>query len=98
MDSTIRIKHKWLLLPITCFYLLFWSGNSAPPLSKDEDDPVELREKKWNTLREKKDRFFKKETQSPEPCPTEPKLIYALLPTNKGKEKKHIKYGRFIFN
>jgi len=87
MDRTIKIKHKWLLLPITCLYLLFWFGNSPPPLSKDEDDPTESREKKWKVSRDKKDRFFIEDPQSPEPCPTEPKLIYVALPTNKGKEK-----------
>jgi uncharacterized protein (DUF1684 family) len=29
--------------------------------------------------------------------PTEPKPIYANLPTNKGREKKYVKYGRFRF-
>ena len=89
MDRAIRIKHKWLLLPITCFYLHFWSGNSAPPLSKDEDDLMESREKKRKPFREKRDRFFKEDPQSPEPCPTEPKLLYAVFPINKGKEKKY---------
>ncbi len=27
--------------------------------------------------------------------PTEPKPIYANLPTNKGREKKYVKYGKF---
>jgi len=34
---------------------------------------------------------------SVEPYPTEPKPLYANLPTNKGKEKKYVKYGRFRF-
>jgi len=29
--------------------------------------------------------------------PTEPKLTYVNLPTNKGREKKYVKYGRFRF-
>jgi len=29
--------------------------------------------------------------------PTEPKPLYINLPTNKGKEKKYVKYGRFKF-
>ncbi len=29
--------------------------------------------------------------------PTEPKPIYANLPTNKGREKKYVKYGKFQF-
>ena len=34
-------------------------------------------------------------TGSIERYPTEPKPIYANLPTNKGREKKYVKYGRF---
>ena len=29
--------------------------------------------------------------------PTEPKSLYVTLPTNKGREKKYVKYGRFRF-
>jgi len=36
-------------------------------------------------------------TGSIERYPTEPKSIYANLPTNKGREKKYVKYGRFRF-
>ena len=50
---------------------------------------MESREKKRKPFREKRDRFFKEDPQSPEPCPTEPKLLCAVLPTNKGKEKKY---------
>lgn len=32
-----------------------------------------------------------------EPYPVEPKPIYVNLPTNKGREKKYVKYGRFRF-
>lgn len=32
-----------------------------------------------------------------EKYPTEPKPIYINLPTNKGREKKYVKYGRFKF-
>lgn len=34
---------------------------------------------------------------SVEKYPTEPKPIYVNLPTNKGREKKYVKYGRFKF-
>jgi len=36
-------------------------------------------------------------TGSIERYPTEPKPIYANLPTNKEREKKYVKYGRFKF-
>jgi len=36
-------------------------------------------------------------TGSIERYPTEPKSIYVNLPTNKGREKKYVKYGRFKF-
>ena len=36
-------------------------------------------------------------TGSIEKYPTEPKSLYANLPTNKGREKKYVKYGRFKF-
>jgi uncharacterized protein (DUF1684 family) len=32
-----------------------------------------------------------------EKYPTEPKPVYVELPTNKGREKKYVKYGRFRF-
>ncbi len=36
-------------------------------------------------------------TGSIEKYPTEPKPVYVKLPTNKGREKKYVKYGRFRF-
>ncbi|OGQ09115.1 MAG: hypothetical protein A2026_05005 [Deltaproteobacteria bacterium RBG_19FT_COMBO_46_12] len=82
---------------------------------------MERREEKLKAFREKKDRFFKEDAQSPlnesdrkkfkgllnypidlkysmigsiEKYPTEPKPIYIILPTNKERGRKYVKYGR----
>jgi hypothetical protein len=59
------MKKGWFLVSISslCFFLL--SGKSNFPYSKEEENPMEMREQKLKAFREKKDRFFKEDTQSP---------------------------------
>ncbi len=85
---------------------------------------MERREEKIRIFREKRDLFFKEDSNSPlkesvkkkfkglnyypidlkyavigsiEKYPTDPKPIYVKLPTNKEREKRYVKYGRFKF-
>ncbi len=112
------------LLFASCFCLLFISATSDFSLAKGEGDTTEGREEELKTLREKRDRFFKEDANSPlkevdrknfkglfyypinlryamtgsvERYPIEPKPIYVDLPTNKKRDKKYVKYGRFKF-
>src|SRR3989304_5163536 len=118
------MKKRLLLFSISFLALLLLVGEPNPLLSKEEENPMEKREEKLKAFREKKDRFFKEDPQSPlkdadrrkfrgliyypinlrccmvgaiERYPIDPKPLYANLPTNKGKEKKYVKYGRFKF-
>lgn len=124
MGGSIGIGRRGLLVPFTCFLLLFLAGGLDLSLSKEEDNPMERREEKIRIFREKRDRFFKEDPYSPlketdrkkfkgltyypidlkyavtgsiEKYPTDPKPIYVNLPTNKEREKKYVKYGRFKF-
>jgi len=118
------MQQKYLLFLIFCLCLPLMGGKVDLPLSKGDEDPMEQREEKIKIFREKKDRFFKEDSQSPlnesnrkkfkglfyysidlqyamigsiEKYPTETKPIYIDLPTNKGRAKKYVKYGRFRF-
>ena len=59
------MKKGWFLVSISflCFFLL--SGKSNSPYSKEEENPMEKREGKLKSFREKKDRFFKEDSHSP---------------------------------
>jgi uncharacterized protein (DUF1684 family) len=118
------MKQKWLVFPLLSLSILLLAGKSGFPLTKEEENPMERREEKLKTFREKRDRFFKQDPHSPlketdrkkfrgliyypidlkyamvgsiEKYPTEPKPIYVNLPTNKEREKKYVKCGRFKF-
>ncbi len=120
----MTIGRKWFLISIPCLFLLLWAGKTDLSLSKEGEDPMERREEKIRIFREKKNFFFKEDSNSPlkenvkekfkglnyypiylkyavigsiEKYPTDPKPIYVNLPTNKGREKKFVKYGRFKF-
>lgn len=117
-------ESKWILFLIVCLPFFCGFGKSDLSLSKEGEDPTERREEKIRLFREKRDRFFKEDPNSPlkesvrkrfkgliyypidlkyavigsiEKYPTEPKPIYVNLPTNKEREKKYVKYGRFKF-
>jgi hypothetical protein len=45
--------------------LLLWVGEPHPLFSKEEENPMERREEKLKTFREKRDRFFKENPGSP---------------------------------
>ena len=118
------LKSRKNLCLIFCFSLLLFSAKPGLSPPKVEENPMERREEKLKVFREKKDHFFKEDSQSPlkesdrkkfksllyfpldlkyamvrsiERYPTEPKPVYVNLPTNKGREKKYVKYGRFRF-
>jgi uncharacterized protein (DUF1684 family) len=59
------MNKRWLLFSISFFCLLLLNGKSDLTLSKEEENPMEMREQKLKFFREKKDRFFKEDTQSP---------------------------------
>ena len=117
-----RPTRKGFLFSIAC--LVFISLHCRAVLSSPPgvEDPMERREEKLKAFREKRDRFFRENPQSPlkdadrkrfkglfyypinlrycvvgviERYPTEPKPIYVNLPTNKGKDRKYVKYGQF---
>jgi uncharacterized protein (DUF1684 family) len=59
------MKQKWLLFLISCSFPLLMGGKMDPLYSKGEVDPMERRGEKLKLFREKKDRFFKEDSQSP---------------------------------
>jgi len=59
------MKQKWVLSLISCLCLLLMGGKADLPISKGDEDPMERREEKLKIFREKKDRFFKEDSQSP---------------------------------
>lgn len=59
------MKQKWLLFLISCLCLLLMGGKADLPISKGDEDSMERREEKLKSFREKKDRFFKEDSQSP---------------------------------
>jgi uncharacterized protein (DUF1684 family) len=58
-------SRRWLLFSISSFCFLLLCGKSGPLLSKEEENPMERREEKLKTFREKRDRFFKEDPGSP---------------------------------
>jgi hypothetical protein len=115
---------KWPLFLIFCIVLTFLGGQAGLSASQGIEDPMEGREAKLKSFREKRDRFFKEDPQSPlkdvdrkrfkgllyypinlkycmvgtiERYPTGPKPLYINLPTNKGKDKKYVKWGKSKF-
>ena len=65
MERRGGFSRRWLLfsIPFLCFILL--GGKSGLPLSKEGENPMERREEKLKTIREKRDRFFKEDPGSP---------------------------------
>lgn len=124
MDHKKR-KYYRKFPPVLALFLfilfLIWIGN--PRFSKGEENPLEDRLEKLKAFREKRDRFFKEDPNSPLKeferkkfrglqyfpidlryaivggIKTYPdsKSIYVYLPTNKGKDKKYVRYGHFRF-
>ncbi|MBM4341278.1 MAG: DUF1684 domain-containing protein [Deltaproteobacteria bacterium] len=124
MGGDPYIGRKWLQLLVSCLSLFLWAGSMEPSLSIAAEDPLDRREEKIRVFREKRDLFFKEDSNSPlkesarkkfkgllyypidlkyavtgviEKSPTDPKPLYANLPTNKERDKKYVKYGRFKF-
>ena len=124
MKGHIHVEQKWFLVLMSFLSLLLWAVIVEPVRSKDGEDPMERREEKIRAFREKRDLFFKDDSNSPlkesakkkfkglvyypidlkyavigsiEKYSTDPKPLYANLPTNKEREKKYVKYGRFKF-
>jgi uncharacterized protein (DUF1684 family) len=123
MDRSVVLNRRGFLF-LLCFFFISLGTKSSLSLIKGEEDPMERREEKLRTFREKRDQLFKEDPYSPLKetdrkqfngllyypinlqyafigsivrYPFEPKPIYANLPTNKGGEKKYVKYGRFKF-
>ena len=117
-------RKRGSLLFDSCICLLLISAMPDFSLAKGEGDTTGGREEELTALREKRDRFFKEDANSPlkevdrknfkgllyypinlryamtgsvERYPIEPKPIYVDLPTNKKRDKKYVKYGRFKF-
>jgi uncharacterized protein len=65
MENRGGLSRRWLLFSILllCFFLL--GGKSGLLLSKEEENPMEQREEKLKTFRDKRDRFFKEDPASP---------------------------------
>jgi uncharacterized protein (DUF1684 family) len=59
------MKQRGLLFLIPCLCLILMGGKAEPPISQGDEDPMERREEKLKIFREKKDRFFKEDSQSP---------------------------------
>jgi len=59
------MNKRLFLFSISFFCLLLLNGKSNLTLSKEEENPMEMREQKLKIFRGKKDRFFKEDTQSP---------------------------------
>jgi len=59
------MKKRWLLVSISFLCFLLLGGKSDLSYSKEEENPMEKREEKLKAFREKKDRFFKEDSQSP---------------------------------
>ena len=59
------MKQKWLPFVISCLCLLLIGGKADIPISKGDEDPLQRREEKLRIFREKKDWFFKEDSQSP---------------------------------
>jgi uncharacterized protein (DUF1684 family) len=65
MENRGGLSRRWFLfsIPFLCFLLL--GAKSGLPPSKEEENPMERREEKLKTFREKRDRFFKQDPGSP---------------------------------
>ena len=59
------MKQKWFLFLISCSCLLLIGGKADLFISNGDKDPMERREEKLKIFREKKDWFFKEDSQSP---------------------------------
>jgi len=59
------MKKRLLLFSISFLGLLLLVGEPNPPLSKEEENPMEKREEQLKAFRVKKDQFFKEDSQSP---------------------------------
>lgn len=56
---------KWIFLPISCLCFLLLLGRLGALGAQTEENPLEQRGQKVNGFREKRDRFFKEDPQSP---------------------------------
>jgi uncharacterized protein (DUF1684 family) len=65
MERHGAFSRRWLLFCISLLGLLLWVGEPSPSLSKEEGNPMEKREEKLKVFREKKNQFFKEDSQSP---------------------------------
>jgi hypothetical protein len=55
MERHGAFSRRWLLFSIPLLGLLLLVGEPNPPLSKEEENPMEKREEKLKTFREKRD-------------------------------------------
>ena len=65
MKKPVRFNRRWIFFSISCLCVFLWGGRLDPSFSKEEGDPMAQREEKLKAFREKRDRFFKEDTQSP---------------------------------
>lgn len=63
--DTTKIGGKGFFVSFTCFLFLLFALGLEVPLSGEEDDPMARREEKIRIFREKRDRFFKEDPNSP---------------------------------
>ncbi len=63
--NPIREHRNNLLILVLSLFILFFTGVSHPLFSKGEENPLENRIEKLRTFREKRDRFFKEDPNSP---------------------------------
>jgi uncharacterized protein (DUF1684 family) len=118
-----KFNRNFLSFLIVSLFTLILIGTRNPPFLKGEENPLEDRVEKLKTFRERRDRFFKEDPNSPlkefdrknfkglryfpidmrytmvgviKPY-SDSKSLYVYLPTNKGRDKKYVRYGYFRF-
>jgi uncharacterized protein (DUF1684 family) len=65
VERFLAFDRRWIFLSISSLCLILLLGNLASLLAQAEGNPLEQREQKLKGFREKRDRFFKEDPQSP---------------------------------
>ncbi len=65
MEKFLRPNRRWIFLSIYSLCLILLLGKLDSLLAQVEENPMERREQKLKGFREKRDRFFKEDPQSP---------------------------------
>ncbi|MCX8117866.1 MAG: DUF1684 domain-containing protein [Desulfobacterota bacterium] len=124
MDRGFRADLGRWLFPVLFLLVYGFTSGAGLALALTAEDPMERREEKLRVFREKRDRFFREDPNSPllekdrktfkglpyypidlkyallgpiEKGSTASKPLYIRLPTNKGGEKRYVRYGTFKF-